>query len=319
MKPARYNFIILFIKDMGKLTELLDKGRTIILDSAMGTELMARGCSVTLPLWSAKALAEKPDTVRHIHIDNIDTGADIITANTFRTQRRTFEKARYRYKDFDFAQTAKHFTADAVDLAKDAVMIAAEEDDVLVAGCIAPLEDSYKPELTPDTDTLCAEHFEHIQNLVDAGSDILLAETLTNIREISAVVNQLHKFELDYIVSITPRNETELFSGEPIREALSILNKFSPAVVMVNCIHPLLAEPVLKTLKQFTGIPLGVYANIGDPNYKDGDPMRKTVSPESYYVFAKKWRTLGAKIIGGCCGTNPLYVRKYSQLKNEKK
>ena len=82
---------------MGALKELLATGRTIILDSAMGTELQQRGANVKLPLWSAAALFEKPDTVRHIHIDNIDTGADIITTNTFRTQRRTYEKANYKY------------------------------------------------------------------------------------------------------------------------------------------------------------------------------------------------------------------------------
>lgn len=304
---------------MGKLRELLDTGRTVILDSAMGTELQARGCDVSLPLWSAKAIIERPDVIRHIHIDNIDTGADIVTANTFRTQRRTYEKAGYRHNDMDFGETAKYYTTEAVELAKDAVMIAAEEDEVIVAGCIAPLEDSYRPDLTPDTDILCSEHNEHIQNLVDAGSDLLLAETLTNIGEISAVLNQLHKFDLDYVISITPRNEKELFSGEPISEALSIINKFSPAVVSVNCIHPSLVEHVIEQIRMNTDIPLGAYANIGDPHYKDGDPMKKTVSPDEYFNYAKKWKSIGVRLIGGCCGTGPLYVRKYSSLKSNKK
>ncbi len=304
---------------MGKLRELLDSGRTIILDSAMGTELQQRGCDVSMPLWSARALIERPDVIRHIHIDNIDTGADIITANTFRTQRRTYEKAGYNHNDLGFAETAKYYTTEAVELAKDAVMIAAEDDEVLVAGCVAPLEDSYKPELTPDTDILCTEHYEHIQNLVDAGCDMLLAETLTNIREISAVLNQLHKFEPDYVISITPRSDKELFSGEPISEAISIINKFSPAIVSVNCIHPSLVEQVIDHIKTLTDIPLGAYANIGDPNYKEGDPLRKTVSPEEYLSYAKKWKAKGVRLIGGCCGTNPLYVRKYSSLKTNKK
>jgi len=309
---------------MGALKELLATGRTIILDSAMGTELQTRGLSVKLPLWSAQALIDKPDTVRHIHIDNIDTGADIITSNTFRTQRRTYEKSDYKYKDMDFAQTAAHFTADAVDLAKDAVMIAAEEDEVMVAGCIAPLEDSYRPDLTPDTDTLCTEHNEHMKNLADAGVDLFLAETLTSIREISAVLNQLHKFGLDYIISITPRNEKELFSGEPISEAVSIINKYSPDILSINCIHPHMVEPVINHLKTLTEIPLGVYANIGDPNYKadpkhkENDPMKRTVSPDEYLKYAQKWKSMGIRMIGGCCGTNPLYIAKLSHLKSKK-
>ncbi len=309
---------------MGALKELLATGRTIILDSAMGTELQTRGCNVKLPLWSAASLFDRPDTVRHIHIDNIDTGADIITTNTFRTQRRTYEKADYKYKELDFAETARHFTTDAVDLAKDAVMIAAEENEVIVAGCIAPLEDSYRPDLTPDTDILCTEHYEHMKNLADAGVDMFIAETLTSIREISAVLNQIHAFGLDHIISITPRNDRELFSGEPISEAVSIINKYSPDVLCVNCIHPHMVEYVLTYLKTLTDIPLGAYANIGDPNYKadpkhkEGDPMKRSVTPDEYFKYAQKWKALGARVIGGCCGTNPLYISKLSLLKNKK-
>lgn len=309
---------------MGALKELLQTGKTIILDGAMGTELQARGLSVKLPLWSAGPLHDKPDTVRHIHIDYIDTGADIITTNTFRTQKRTFEKAGFTQKDMDYAATARQYTIDAVDLAKDAVMIAAEENEVLVAGCIAPLEDSYRPELTPDTDTLCTEHYEHMKNLADAGVDLFITETMTTIREISAVLNQMHKFELDKILSITPRNEKELFSGEPISEAVSIINKYSPDVLCVNCIHPHLVEPVINYLKTLTEIPLGAYANIGDPNYKqdpnhkESDPMRKTVSPDEYLKYAQRWKSIGVRVIGGCCGTNPLYILKLNSLKGKK-
>lgn len=309
---------------MGALNDLLASGRTIILDGAMGTELQARGCDISLPLWSAKALIERPDVVRHIHIDNIDCGADIITANTFRTQARTFEKANFHYSGLGFAETARELTETAVELAKEAVMIAAEENEVLIAGCIAPLEDSYRPDLTPDTDALCAEHFEHIRNLVDAGADMLIAETLTNIQEISAVINQLHKFETDYIISFTPRNDKELLSGELISDAIAIIDKFSPSAICINCIHPSLIEQVLVKLKSLTDKPLGAYANIGDPNYitdlhhKEGEELKKTVTPDEYLSYSKKWKLLGARIIGGCCGTTPLYIRKLNSLKAKK-
>ena len=147
---------------------------------------------------------------------------------------------------------------------------------------------------------------------------------MTTIREISAVLNQMHKFELDKIISITPRNDKELFSGEPISEAISIIDKYSPDVICVNCIHPYLVEPVLTYIKTLTEIPLGAYANIGDPNYKqdpnhkEGDPMRKTVSPDEYLKFAQKWKSMGVRVIGGCCGTNPLYIRKLNSLKGKK-
>lgn len=304
---------------MGAFKELLDTGRTIILDAAMGTDLQSRGCDLSAPFWSSKPLFERPDVVRHIHIDNIDCGADIITTNTFRTQARTFEKAGFNLNGMSFEDTAKELTTTAVDLAKDAVMIAVEENEVLIAGCIAPLEDSYSPDIVPDTDELSAEHFRHIKNLVDAGVDLLIAETLTHTREISAVLDQLDKFELDYIISITPKDAEHLLSGEPLAEAISIIDKHSPAAISVNCVHPSLVEPAVNHIKTLTNIPLGAYANIGDPNFRSGDPMKQTVTPDAYLSYARRWKEIGARIIGGCCGTNPLYTRKLSTLKSEKK
>ncbi|HJY64267.1 MAG TPA: homocysteine S-methyltransferase family protein [Ignavibacteria bacterium] len=298
---------------MGKLAELLNTKKIILLDGAMGTELQKRGCDISLPLWSAKPLMDRPDVVRHIHIDYIDCGADIITTNTFRTQRRTFEKANYQPEGKTYAETAKELSKTAVDLAQDAVMIASDENEPLVAGCISPLEDCYSPELVPDMDTLCTEHYEHIQNLVDAGCDMLLAETMISLREISAVVNQIHKFEIDYAISITPKNDKELLSGETISDAVKVIEKYSPQAILVNCIHPAKVEPVLIHLKSLTEIPLGAYANTGDPFEKENP--KPPVTPDEYLNYAKRWKQLGARILGGCCGTNPMYILKMRGLR----
>ncbi|MCX7878227.1 MAG: homocysteine S-methyltransferase family protein, partial [Ignavibacteria bacterium] len=148
-------------------------------------------------------------------------GADIITANSFRTQRRTFEKAGYEHEGLDYASTAKALTADAVDLVKDAIMIAADDEDaVLVAGCAAPLEDCYKPELVPDEDSLRMEHSEHIRNLVEAGSDLILAETFTSYKEIEVILDVLSEFDTEFIISVTPRSTNELLSGESLDDTV---------------------------------------------------------------------------------------------------
>jgi S-methylmethionine-dependent homocysteine/selenocysteine methylase len=299
---------------LASLSELLNKRKLILMDCAMGTELQRRGVDISGPLWSARANIYKPDVVRHIHMDNIDTGADIITTNTFRTQARTFERANYHYNGMDFKESAREITRIAVDIAQDAVLIAGE-DNVLIAGCISPIEDCYRPDLVPeDMDALCTEHWEHIQNLIAGGLDFLLAETMISIREISAVLNQLHKCGKEYAISLLCRNENELFSGELLKDAMSIIEKYSPQAVMLNCIHPAQVEPILAHLKKLTDKPLGVYANIGNPNVKEGI-IDKTVSPDEYLHYAKKWRDKGVRIIGGCCGTTPMYINKLNSIK----
>lgn len=65
----------------------------IILDGALGTELTRRGENTNLPLWSARALMDAPQVVAQIHADYLAAGAEVLTANTFRTNFRTFEHA----------------------------------------------------------------------------------------------------------------------------------------------------------------------------------------------------------------------------------
>ena len=69
--------------------------RTLLLDGAMGTELQNRGIDIPLPLWSADANIKHPEVVINIHKDYINSGADIITTNTFRTTAWTYRKAGF--------------------------------------------------------------------------------------------------------------------------------------------------------------------------------------------------------------------------------
>ncbi len=123
------------------LATLLAKKRPLILDGAMGTELQRRGANTLLPLWSAEALVLSPALVRQIHEEYIRAGADIITANTFRTTRRTFVRT-------GLPDRSQRLTTTALSLARQA-REAFRDRDILVAGSIAPLEDCYRPELVP--------------------------------------------------------------------------------------------------------------------------------------------------------------------------
>ena len=104
----------------------------VILDGPVGTELNARGVRTELPLWSAAANETHPEVVSAIHRDYAGAGATVHTTNTFRTRRRLMP-GRWR-----------ELTTRAVELARGAVPRSHR-----VAGSIAPLEDCYRPDLSP--------------------------------------------------------------------------------------------------------------------------------------------------------------------------
>src|SRR5688572_1998339 len=91
--------------------------RPVLLDGATGTELNRRGTNTDLPLWSARALLEAPDVLRKIHLDYVRAGAELITANTFRTHRRSLARA-------GLGDQALPLTLQAVGLAREAAMTA---------------------------------------------------------------------------------------------------------------------------------------------------------------------------------------------------
>src|ERR1700690_3998347 len=116
----------------GPLARLFEGRRPVLLDGAMGTELERRGIPAGLPLWSAQALLTSPETVRRIHDEYIDAGAEIITSNTFRTTRRTFLRG-------GLPDRSEELTALAVALARESTG-ASPGKRVLIAGSMAPLE-----------------------------------------------------------------------------------------------------------------------------------------------------------------------------------
>ncbi|MEC9307629.1 MAG: homocysteine S-methyltransferase family protein, partial [Candidatus Neomarinimicrobiota bacterium] len=114
----------------------------LILDGAIGTELIRRGLDLPLPLWSADINLTHPESVQQVHDAYITAGSDVITTNTFRTTPWTYRKAGYT--PLRALERARDSLLKAVELANKAAM-----DTVRVAGSITAVEDCYTPELYP--------------------------------------------------------------------------------------------------------------------------------------------------------------------------
>jgi len=200
------------------INEFLSIKPFILLDGAMGTELERRGYPTTLPLWSAMANLEAPVLVKQIHDDYISAGADIITANTFRTTSYTFSKVGK-------AELASHLTRLAVEIARESAVQSGRK--VFVAGSLAPLEDCYSPELVPGEDVIREAYTVQIELLISSGVDFILAETMINQSEIAFICDYMRKREFPFVMSFTTQ-DGRLLDGTPLESAIPDVLKANP-------------------------------------------------------------------------------------------
>lgn len=281
----------------------INNNKILLLDGATGTELDQRGVDITLPLWSTRALIDKPETLLAVHCDYLNAGADAITANTFRTNQRALSKAGLD------DNAAKQLTLQAVQIAQ-----AARDKcnaNALVFGSIAPLEDCYRPDLAPDEAACNLEHGKMIAYLLEADVDLLLIETMNNLTEAKAAINQARKqcsSPAKWIVSFCMKSQgspCELLSGENVIE---LLDEFEDAfAVGVNCTPAPQTQMHVKYLRKHLPkhIKITAYANIGSADKQGNWISTDAINPDRYADYAMSWINSGAEIIGGCCGTTP--------------
>ncbi len=295
----------------------------LLFDGPMGTELHRRGVPTPLPGWSAHALLTHPEIVRTIHDEYIRAGADVITTNTFRTNARAGRNAGLDGR-------APELTATAVRIAREAAAAAGRR--VLVAGSVAPVEDSYKPELVPygagsedesvrsvgsdrsDRSTislLSREHEQLISWLADAGVDLIKIETMNTQREAVAAVEAAKRVtRLPVIASVVCAPAARLLSGEDVCDAAHAMIAAGADAFMINCSSIADTTAAIEALGGITQVPIGVAANGGAPDPATWWEGAHMATPEEYLSAARGWIERGARIIGSCCGTQPAHIAK---------
>tara|TARA_Y100001968_G_C19358658_1_gene718572 strand:+ start:527 stop:1384 length:858 start_codon:yes stop_codon:yes gene_type:complete len=275
----------------------------ILMDGAMGTQLIRKGVSIDGSLWSAQALLTAPNVVEAIHAAYAKAGATVHSANTFRTSPWSLAKAQ------DSVPGWQELTKRALQLARKAVAV-----DHLVAGCIAPLEDCYRPDLSPEPKVCQRQHRIFAEGLAEAGADLLLCETFTQPNEALIAVEAAAETGLPVWLSLSAGPNGELLSAQAICETLIRAADLGAAALLINCSPISLIEDVLMQCTT-RGLRLGAYANLGRPDPTLGWRTDGLARPATYAKAAARWLSSGACIIGGCCGAGPEHIRELAGLR----
>lgn len=276
------------------------KNEFIILDGAMGTVLQSNGLQLgeipeTLGI-------EKPEEIIAIHKSYIEAGSDIIYTNTFGANRYKLEGSGY---------SVQEIITQAVANAKKAC----EGTSTLVALDIGPIGQLLEP-----TGSLSFEKaYDIFKEEVISGkdADLIVFETMTDLYELKAgILAAKENSNLPIICTMSFEENMRTFTGVSIPAMALTLNGLGVDAIGVNCsLGPVELNPIVKELSQWTNLPIIVKPNAGLP-----DPLTNeyNVSPEQFADEIEKFIPFGIRIVGGCCGTSPEYIKAVkSKLKDK--
>jgi homocysteine S-methyltransferase len=308
-----------------RLDSILARPRPVLLDGAVGTELARRAVDTTLPLWSARALFDHNglETLTRIHEDYARAGAEILVTNTFRTTLRSLGRAgrgdAWRPANRRAVECAR---AGAAAGAQAVTGPGAPDRVCLVAGGIAPLEDCYRPDLVPPQPECLAEHRRQVELLAETGVDLIFIETMNCVREAEAAVLAARDSGLPVLLSLCPRVPGHLFSGERLEDAVPrLVETGGPGLrgILVNCATPEVMDEVFPCFARLApDLPHGLYAHLGEPDEVTGWRLPERHDPGKYATWMERKLDEGARLIGGCCGTNPDHIAALARLIDER-
>jgi len=274
---------------------------TILADGAMGTMLHAHG--VGFEKCFDELNLTKPSAVAEIHRAYIEAGAQLIITNTFGANR--FKLAKHGLED-QVVQINKA----SVDLAKR--IVAASFKEVLVAGDVGPLGVRIAPFGRVQPEQARAAFAEQIQALAEAGADLIVIETFSDLYEIrEAIKAAKESCNLPIVASVTFTRDDRTVLGDDPTKVAHMLKEAGVDVIGVNCSGG--PAQLLRILKQMVqAVPdrstrFWVKPNAGWPEQVGGRIMYPA-DAEYFGEYALSFQEAGACIVGGCCGTTPQHI-----------
>lgn len=278
----------------------LMKNEFILLDGATGTMLQKSGLKLgeipeTLNI-------TRPETVMNIHRQYIESGTQILTTNTFGANSYKMKNSGY---------TVQQLIGAAVKNARSAA-----GDKALVALEIGPIGQLLEPSGSLSFD----EAYEYFKEEILAGedTDIIFFETFTDLLELKAgVLAAKENSDKPVVASMTFEKNGRTFAGVSVASAAITLEGLGVSALGVNCsLGPDELAPIVKEFTEWTSLPIFVKPNAGLP-----DPNSNTynVTAEDFAESMNKITDYGTvKLVGGCCGTTPDYIKALKKVIDNK-
>jgi 5-methyltetrahydrofolate--homocysteine methyltransferase len=285
---------------MNRFLERLTAGKVLVADGATGTNLQKMGLKAGRA--PEDLVIDQPDLLLKLESSFVEAGSDIILTCTF-------GGTRLRMKDSKYQDRAPEINARAVELARKA---AASRPEVLIAGSIGPTGLIMKP-YGPMTAEQAFETFaEQAKALSAGGVDFLLIETMFALDEADAAFNAARSVsDLPIVVSFSYDRGVRTMMGVKPKDVAKKYKEMGAALVGANCGTTL--ENMEAILKEYgetiPGLGLWAKPNAGVPHMDvKTEQGVYDMTPADMAAYVRKYVDLGARVVGGCCGSTPEHV-----------
>jgi homocysteine S-methyltransferase len=270
----------------------------LVFDGAMGTMIYSRG--VFINTCYDELCLTNSDLILRIHREYVSAGAEAIETNTFGANA-------IRLRQFGLAEHCAEINRAAVRIARQA-----GGDDIYVAGSVGPC--TSPDQLITDEQVILevrTAYQQQIDALASEGVDLILLETFSALSELQLAAAVAAKTSLPVVASFAVDDEGRTAAGTPAEAMVDELEADdSVDAIGMNCgTGPAGIYETLREVIKHTSKPLIVMPNAGSPRNVAGRTLYMT-NPEYFTEYCKRLVELGARGIGGCCGTTPEHIRQ---------
>ncbi len=316
-----------------QLYQFLDE-KIVYLDGAMGTMIqqyslqeedfkgnLFKNFSQELKGNNDLLSLTKPEIIKEIHTQYLESGSNIISTNTF-------SSTRIAQADYNLEEFAKEMNIQSAKIAKEAKSEFQKKNpnqNIWVAGAFGPTNRtaSISPDVNDPSyravtfDELCENYLEQAEGLSEGGVDIFIVETVFDTLNLKAAIFAIEKFKEKYpdkniplMISVTITDASgRTLSGQTVEAFWNSIRHSKPLSVGINCALGAKAmEPYIEELSKISNAFISCYPNAGLPN-----PLSKTGYDELPEDTANHLKRFAEKelinMIGGCCGTTPSHIK----------
>ncbi|WP_251423632.1 homocysteine S-methyltransferase family protein [Veillonella agrestimuris] len=282
-----------------------------IFDGATGTMLQAAG----LEEGYAPELynVERPEVMKDIHVQYLQSGSDIITTNTFGA-------CSLKLEDYGLEDRVREINLAAVKIAKEA--IAEHKPGARVAGSMGPTGRFLQPLGNMTFDDIYNTYREQADALIEGGVDFIIIETIIDVQEMRAALlasldarNAANKTKEDVkiICQFSFSEDGRTITGTPPEVATIIVESIGADIIGINCsLGPEQITPLIEKIASVTNLPISCQPNAGMPQLINKQTVFP-LTPEEMGQLILPIVDAGATYIGGCCGSTPAHIQSIAE------